>query len=84
MREALEGWKKGVTLGGKKISNLRYADDTTILAENIDDMKEIMGKIEQVSLARGLKVNESKTKMMIIDRVNDNQPELREIDGIEV
>lgn len=62
MREALDGWEEGVTLGRKKMSNLRYADDIILLAENIEDLKEVLLKIEQPSAQAGLKINIFRTQ----------------------
>ena len=38
MREALEDWDGGISIGGRRITNLRYADDTTLIAETKNDI----------------------------------------------
>lgn len=38
MRQALDGWKGGLTDGGNKISNIRYADDSTLIVANKEEM----------------------------------------------
>lgn len=74
MRKALDGWNGGVTVGGTKIMNLRYADDTTILAASETEMAAILERIERVSLEFGLHINRSKTKVMTVDRAQVLSP----------
>lgn len=45
MRKALDGWESGFNIGGKKISNLRFADDTTLVATNESDMKLLLSML---------------------------------------
>lgn len=68
MRRALDGWDGGIKIGGQKISNLRYADDTTLLASTETEMAELLNRLETVSLSKGLAINKNKTKLMIVDR----------------
>lgn len=68
MRKTLEGWKKGFVIGGKRISNLRYADDTVLLTTSVDDMKALLHRLEIESKELGLAVNKQKTKLMVVDR----------------
>ena len=49
MREALEYWDGGISIGGRMITNLKYADDTTLIAENKNDLIEIMERVKLVS-----------------------------------
>ena len=42
MREALDKWNKGIGIGGRKVSNLRYADDTTLIAGNREDLIKLI------------------------------------------
>ena len=49
MREELEDWYEGISIGGRRITNLRYADDTTLIAETKNNLIAIM---ERVKLAR--------------------------------
>lgn len=84
MRMTLENWSDGIAIGGYKISNLRYADDTTLFASSIDKMESLLNKMERVSLDFGLKINRSKTKVMIVDRANNNSPEVTEIANCNV
>ena len=84
MRIALEDWTDGVAIGGYKISNLRYADDTTLFATSARHLEELLLKVERVSLEFGLKINRIKTKIMIIDRANNNSPEVTQIASCNV
>lgn len=84
MRIVLEDWDKGISVGGKMISNLRYADDTTLLASSKEDISNLLRTLETTSLKFGLKLNRDKTKMMIVDRANDNNPDSTPIANCEV
>lgn len=66
--KALEKSKSGITMGGKKISNLRYADNTTLFASSEPELAELINRVEKESELVGLRINKSKTKVMIIDR----------------
>jgi hypothetical protein len=54
----------GIKVGGRTINNLRYADDTTILAEDKEDMRKLLKKIKEESEKAGLMLNLKKTKIM--------------------
>ena len=67
MREVL-GYKDwGVKIAGVKISNLRFADDTTLICSNKEELMEMLNLTKRVSLDRGLKLNAKKTKVMVLD-----------------
>ena len=63
-RAALDEANVGVRIGGRKISNLRYAGDTTLLAESEKDLSELIRKIKTESAKMGLTMDVKKTKMM--------------------
>ncbi|CAH2244913.1 jg7867 [Pararge aegeria aegeria] len=69
MRRTLDGWDCGVRIGGVKLTNLRYADDTTLLAASETEMTSLLDRMEQISNAMGLFINRSKTRAMVVDRV---------------
>lgn len=73
MRRALENFDRGVLISGKKINNLRYADDITLVAKDENEMTEILERVANESQALGLEINMEKTKLMIIDRNNTMQ-----------
>ena len=65
MRNAgLEEAQAGITIAGKNINNLRYADDTTLMAESEEELKSLLMKVKQESEKVGLKLNIQKTKIM--------------------
>ncbi|XP_028034121.1 uncharacterized protein LOC114245976 [Bombyx mandarina] len=73
MRQTLENWEGGVRIGGVQITNLRYADDTTLLASSEAEMKELLVRLEAISLNMGLAINKSKTKLLVVDRFSSIQ-----------
>ena len=54
----------GIQIAGKNISNLRYADDTTLMAESEEELKSLLMKVKEESEKFGLKLNIQKTKIM--------------------
>ena len=65
MRNAgLEEAQAGIKIAGRNSNNLRYADDTTLMAESEDDLKNLLMKVKEESEKVGLKLNIQKTKIM--------------------
>ena len=65
MRNAgLEETQAGIKIAGRNINNLRYADDTTLMAENKEELKSLLMKVKEESENVGLKLNIQKTKIM--------------------
>ena len=65
MRNAgLDKAQAGVKIAGKNINNLRYADDTTLMAESEEELKSLLMKVKEESEKVGLKLNIQKTKIM--------------------
>ena len=60
----LEEAQAGIKIAGKNITNLRYADDTTLLAESEEELKSLLMKVKVESEKVGLKLNIQKTKIM--------------------
>ena len=60
----LEEAKAGIKIAGRNIKNLRYADDTTLMAESEEDLKSLLIKVKEESEKVGLKLNIQKTKIM--------------------
>ena len=60
----LEETQAGIKIATRNIKNLRYADDTTLMAESEDDLKGLLMKVKQESESVGLKLNIQKTKIM--------------------
>ena len=66
MRNAgLEEAEAGSKIAGRNINNIRYADDTTLMAESEEELKSLMMKVEEESEKVGLKLNIQKTKIMV-------------------
>ena len=65
MRNAgLEETQAGIKIAGRNINNLRYADDTTLMAEREEELKNLLMKVKEESEKVGLKLNIPKTKIM--------------------
>ena len=60
----LEEAQAEIKVAGRNINNLRYADDTTLLAENEEEFKSLLMKVKEESEKVGLKLNIQKTKIM--------------------
>ena len=60
----LEGAQAGIKIAGRNIDNLRYADDTTLMAESEEELKSLLMNVKQESEKVGLKCNIQKTKIM--------------------
>ena len=54
----------GIKIAGRNINNLRYADDTTLMAESAEEIKSLLMKVKEESKNVGLKLNSQKTKIM--------------------
>ena len=77
MRNAgLEETQAGVKIARRNINNLRYADDTTLMAESEEELKSLLMKVKEESEKAGLKLNIQKTKIMASGPINS-----WEIDG---
>ena len=65
MRNAeLEEAQNGIKIAGRNINNLRYADDTTLMAESEEELKSLLMKVKEESEKVGLELNIQKTKIM--------------------
>ena len=60
----LEKAQAGIKIAGKNINNLRYADDTTLMAESEEELKSLLMKVKRESEKVGLKLNIQKTEIM--------------------
>ena len=60
----LDEAQAGIKIAGRKINNLRYADDTTIMAECEEELKSLLMKVKEESEKVGLKLNIQKTKII--------------------
>ena len=60
----LDETETGVKIAGRNINNLRYADDTTLMAESEEELKSLLMKVKEESEEVGIKLNIQKTKIM--------------------
>ena len=74
MRNAgLEEAQAGIKIAGRNINNLRYADDTTLMAESEQELKSLLMKLKEESEKAGLKFNTQKTKIMAFSTITSWQ-----------
>ena len=64
-KSGLEEAQAGIKIAGRNIKNLRYADDTTLVAESEEELKGLLKKVKEESEKVGLKLNIQKTKIMV-------------------
>ena len=80
MRNAgLDEAQAGIKTARRNINNLRYADDTTLMAESKEELKSLLMKVKEESEKNGLKLNIQKTKIMAFGPITSWQ-----IDGVTV
>ena len=74
MRNAgLDEAQDGIKIAGRNINNLRYADDTTLMEENKEEIKSLLMKVKEESEKVGLKLNIQKTKIMASSLITSQQ-----------
>ena len=74
MRNAgLEETQAGIKIAGRNIDNLRYADDTTLMAGSEEELKSLLMKVKEESEKTGLKFNIQKTKIMAFSPITSWQ-----------
>ena len=84
MKQAdLEETTAGVKIGGRNINNLRYADDTKLMAESAEDLKYLLTKLKAESLAAGLKLYMSKTFVMTTGSLKEFKVDDEQIEIVE-
>ena len=65
LNAGLDEAQAGIKIAGRNINNLRYADDTTLMAESKEELKSLLMKVKEESEKVGLKLNIQKTKIMV-------------------
>ena len=63
--------KEGIKIGGYNINNVRYADDTVLVADGAEKLQELLNEVVRASQERGLTVNKDKTKVMVASKRSD-------------
>ena len=72
----LDEAQAGIKIAGRSINNLRYADDTTHMAESKEKLKNLLMKVKEESEKVGLKLNIQKTKIMASNPITSKQIEM--------
>lgn len=68
MREALENYDGGVLIGGRKINNLRYADDIVLLASSLTELQDLLNRVVTAGSKYNMHINAAKTKVMSLNK----------------
>ena len=66
----LDEAQAGIKIAGRNINNLKYADDTTLMAESKEELKSLLMKVKEESEKTGLKLNIQKIKIMVSGPIN--------------
>ena len=83
MRNAgLEEAQAGIKNAGRNINNLRYADDTTLMAESEEELKSLLMKVKEESEKVGLKLNIHKTKIMASGPITSRQTDRETVETV--
>ena len=69
----LDEAQAGIKIARRNINNLRYADDTTLMAESKEELKSLLMKVKEESEKSGLKLNIQKTKIMVSGPITSSQ-----------
>ena len=77
-------WKKqaGIKIAGRNINNLRYADDTTLMAESEEELNSLLMKVKEESEKVGLKLNIQKTKIMAFGPITSWQIDVEAVETV--
>ena len=83
MRKALESTETGIKVGGQVIDNMRYANDTTLVDDTEQGMKELTKRVKDESEKAGLYLNIKKTKLMTTDNITEFKIDDEHIEIVE-
>ena len=78
----LDEAQAGIKIAGRNINNLRYADDTTLMAKSEEELKNLLMKVEEESKNVGLKLNIQKTKIMASSTITSWQIEGEKVEAV--
>ena len=78
----LEEAQAGIKIAGKNINNLRYVDDTTLMAESEEKLKSLLMKVKEESEKAGLKLNIQKTKIMASSPITSWQTDVEKMETV--
>ena len=82
MKGQLEEAQAGIKIAGRNINNLRYADDTTLMAETEEELKSLLMKVKEENENVGLKLNIQKTKIMASGPITSLQIDGETVDTV--
>ena len=77
----LDEAQAGIKISGRNTNNLRYADDTTLMAENKEELKSLLMKVKEESKKTGLKLNIQKTKIIASGPITSCQIEGEKVEA---
>ena len=78
----LEEAQAGIKIAGRNINNLRYADDTTLMAESKEEVKNLLMRVKDENEKAGLKLNIQKTEIMASDPITSWQIEGKKVEAL--
>ena len=78
----LDDSQAGLKIAGRNINNLRYTDDTTLMAESKEELKSLLMKVKEESGKAGLKVNIQKTKIMASSPITSWQKDAQTVETV--
>lgn len=76
-REAIGASEEGIKINGEIINNLRYADDTVLIADSPEDLQTLIDRVVEACERYGMKLNCKKTKILIVTKNDDTQQQFR-------
>ena len=79
---ALDDSQAGIKISRRNISNLRYADDTTLMAESKEELKSLLMKVKEESEKAGLKLNIQKTKIIALGPITSWQIDREKVEAV--
>ena len=82
IKARLDEAQAGIKIAGRNISNLRYVDDITLMAESEEELKRLLLKVEEVSENVGLKLNIQKTKIVASCSITSWQIEVENVETV--
>ena len=80
----MEEAQAGIKIGGRNINNLRYADNTTLMAESEEELKSLLMKVKGESEKVGLKLNIQKTKIMASGAITSWEIDGETVDSVRL
>ena len=81
-KAGLDESQAGIKIVGRNINNLRYADDTTLMAEGEEELKSLLMKVKEESEKVGLKLNLQKTKIVASGPITSRQMDWKSVETV--